>query len=245
MPGTLMTRGASASRGQASGESELWKTGIISRVHHWYQRTCAARAAAYRGRAASSEGAAARAWCSVQASARASEVPVPSCGLIAWAASPTRTAARRGGEPVRRADDHVAVGRGQQVVDPVEQGRELVGQGSGAVPPGVEPGACDGGEGVAAVRTRRSRPAQAGGEYAEVVAGAAQALEQAVGGQPVGVVDDRPERAVLVGVVADRHVHAAPDPRPAAVAADDQVVGRRGRPWRSRRPARRRPAGRR
>ena len=46
-PGTFMTYGASRSRGHASGVSPLWKTGIISRVHHWYQRTCAARAAAY------------------------------------------------------------------------------------------------------------------------------------------------------------------------------------------------------
>src|SRR6187549_2179300 len=88
-----MTCGASRSRGHARGVSELWKTGIISRVHHWYQRTCAARADAYAASADGSDGDVARAWCRLHASASASDVPVPSWGLIAWAASPTRTAA--------------------------------------------------------------------------------------------------------------------------------------------------------
>ena len=123
-PGTFMTYGASRSRGHASGVRPLWKTGIISRVHHWYQRTCAALAAAYAESAAGMDGWVARAWCSVQASASASEVPVPSCGLIACAASPTSTAAPplepQIGDPVRRPDDDIAVGRGQQVVDAIQ-----------------------------------------------------------------------------------------------------------------------------
>ena len=129
IPGTRVTAGASASRGQASGVSELWKTGIISRVHHWYQRTCARRRRGVRRERGRQVGAVASAWCrrprvgegerGAGAELRAHRVG----GVADQHGGPAAV-----GQAVRRAHDDVAVARRQQVVDPVEQRRELAGQ---------------------------------------------------------------------------------------------------------------------
>ena len=242
--GTRVTSGANASRGHASGDSPLWNTGIISRVHHWYHRTCDAPGRAYAASAASSEGAVARAWCSVHASASASEVPVPSCGLIACAASPTRTAPapdvmRNGVRTTTSLYD-----AGSRWSTRSSSGANSAASGRASSRQASRPRAWT--ASMSSPRTDQNsdvRP-RAGRQHAEVVAGAAQALEQAVGRELVRVVDDRPQRAVLVGVVADRHVHR---PRgPASATRRSRRPGRtsRGRRRRSRRPARRRPAAR-
>ncbi len=177
-----MTYGAAGRAATRAGSAPLWKTGIISRVHHWYQRTCAARAAAYalqRGRAATAR------WPGRGAASRRRRARAR---CRCRAAGSSRARRRRPGRrrPGRRRGTACARPRRGTTAGSRWSTRSSSGahRGRRGRPPRRARPAARGPARAAIARAALGPedrdPAQPGGQDAEVLAGAAQALEQLV-----------------------------------------------------------------